>query len=509
MTLLENSQFSINSENKKTVLLSYFSHSLFTCIFPIILDMENTGNFTTKIIPLLDEKAKWYDTEELPRLLEGYRLLHACVKTLFDFLVKKSLITPDPYKLDKKINDIKAPESKQFVETERSVVMGQRFSDYESMLDFLSNYYKFSTAHLNLTNIKKLMDLNNSFHWANFTINNSKTNTRVLANIVAEGRQSSDTLTSSMIGDSLSKATKAMNDITAILKDYTEFRKEFYKGQIRRNVFTQSGFSAEKAFSSPSEEMAQIKKNFAAGMGKATFISELIDEIIQEDQGEKKEEAQNKALSKMTINSKKQKAKQEEKVDTKAILIDAILTLGGLPSVLQAILEKVKANHDIHESSNMTFFDKFKRALRKAFNLEEPPLYYPIIIVEHGTGAKKHEKINYNQFIADIATKAKRYTIFTQKKSQGYAKITSMEENKLFDFLSAQITDCNRLLVLLNSLDDFFKAATKAQDRSRIKGLKIDITNMKNIVVKTNQRRSDYASYVEEREQMKRLGISI
>jgi hypothetical protein len=141
--------------------------------------------------------------------------------------------------------------------------------------------------------------------------------------------------------------------------------------------------------------------------------------------------------------------------------------------------------------------------------LEEPPLYYPIIIVEHGTGAKKHEKINYNQFIADIATKAKRYTIFTQKKSQGYSKIVSMEEPKLFDFLSAQVTDCNRLLVLLNSLDDYFKAVATPQEKSRIKGLKIDITNMKNLVIKTNQKRADYASYIEEVEQMKRLGISI
>ncbi len=471
--------------------------------------MENSENFTAKIIPLLDEKANWYDTEELPRLLEGYRLLHVCVKSLFDFLVKKSLITPDPYKLDKKINDIKAPDGKQFIETERSVVMGQRFSDYESMLDFLSNYYKFSTMHLNLTNIKKLNDLNNAFHWGNFTINNSKTNTRVLANIVSEGRQSSDTLTSSMIGDSLSKAAKAMNDINAILKDYTEFRKEFYKGQIRRNVFTQSGFSAEKAFSSPSEEIIQIKKNFTSGMGKAAYISELIDEIVQEDQGERKEEARNKTLAKMTISSKKQSSKREEKVNTKAMLMDSLITLGGLPSVLQAILEKVKVNHDILEDSHTSFFEKFKKMLRKAFNLEEPPLYYPIIIVEHGTGAKKHEKINYNQFIADIATKAKRYSIFNQKKSQGYAKITSMEEPKLFDFLSAQITDCNRLLVLLNSLDDYFKAAASPQEKSRIKGLKIDITNMKNIVLKTNQRRADYASYVEEVEQMKRLGISM
>ena len=129
--------------------------------------MENTGNFTATLIPLLDEKAKWYDTEGLPKLLESYRLLHTCVKTLFDFLVKKSLITPDPYKLDKKINDIKAPDSQQFVESERSTIIGQRFSDYESMLDFLCNYYKFSTSHLNLTNIKKLLELNNAFHWVN------------------------------------------------------------------------------------------------------------------------------------------------------------------------------------------------------------------------------------------------------------------------------------------------------------------------------------------------------
>ncbi len=471
--------------------------------------MENTGNFTATLIPLLDEKAKWYDTEGLPKLLESYRLLHTCVKTLFDFLVKKSLITPDPYKLDKKINDIKAPDSQQFVESERSTIIGQRFSDYESMLDFLCNYYKFSTSHLNLTNIKKLLELNNAFHWANFTINNSKTNTRVLANIVSEGRQNSDSLTSSMIGDSLSKASKAMNDINAILKDYLEFRKEFYKGQIRRNVFTQSGFSAEKAFSSPSEEMSQIKKNFSAGMGKASFISELIDEIIQEDQGENKEAAQSKVLAKMKITSSSKAAKQEEKVDTKALLIEALQVLGGLPSVLQVILEKVKTNHDLLEGMNNSLFEKFKKALRKAFNLEEPPLYYPIIIVEQGTGAKKHEKINYNQFVADIATKSKRYLIFSQKKAAGYGKIMTMTEAKLFDFLSAQITDCNRLLVLLNALDDFFKAAAPAQYKSRIKGLKIDITNMKNLVVKTNQRRAEYANYVEEIEQMKRLGINV
>ena len=109
--------------------------------------MENGNNFTETLLQALDTKAQWYDTEELPRVLENYRLLHTCVKVVFEFLVKKAMITPDPYKLDKKISDIKAPDGEQFVENERSVIMGQRFSDYESTLDFLCNYYKFSVSH--------------------------------------------------------------------------------------------------------------------------------------------------------------------------------------------------------------------------------------------------------------------------------------------------------------------------------------------------------------------------
>ena len=104
---------------------------------PIFKNMENGNNFTETLLQALDAKAQWYDMEELPRILENYRLLHTCIKVVFDFLVKKAMITPDPYKLDKKISDIKPPESNQFVESDRSIVMGQRFSDYESTLDFL------------------------------------------------------------------------------------------------------------------------------------------------------------------------------------------------------------------------------------------------------------------------------------------------------------------------------------------------------------------------------------
>ncbi len=469
--------------------------------------MENGNNFTETLLQALDEKAQWYDNTELPQILDNYRLLHTCVKVIFDFLVKKALITPDPYKLDKKISDIKAPDSGQFVENERSVIIGQRFSDYESTLDFLCNYYKFSVSQLSIGNIKKLIDLNNSITWNSFSANSNKINTRVLATMIFSARQNSDALTASMLNDNLSKASHALTDINSALKEYTDFQKEWYKGQIRKNVIMSPSFDANKALSDHASEMQQIKKNFAAGMGKIPFYNELIEEIIQEDQGEKKADLQQKLLAKLNIKKEESK-KAEKRIDTKALIMGALQVLGATPPQLGGIAQKIQDNHDILESEHNTFMDKLKRALRKAFGLEEKPLYYTITITDQTTGAKRTERINYQTFITDLATKARRFASVAQTNSPGYKKIASMPEEKIAEFVAAQIMDCNKLMVLLGALDDFFKTTASTMNKSKIKGLKIDITTLKNSVVKANQLRVEYTSYIEEEEQMKKLGIT-
>ena len=469
--------------------------------------MENGNNFNETFIKAVDEKAQWYDTEELPRILDNYRLLHTCIKVVFDFLVKKAMITPDPYKLDSKISDIKSPDSAQFVESERSVVMGQRFSDYESTLDFLCNYYKFSVSQLTLPNVKKLVDLNNSITWNSFTANSNKINTRILATLVFQARQSSDALTSSMINDNLSKASQALTDINAALKEYTDFQKEWYKAQIRKNVLMSANFDANKAFADPAAELKQIKKHFASGMGKVPFYNELVEEIIQEDQGAKKAELQQKALAKLNV-AKESDKKTEKRIDTKGLIMGALQVLGSTPPQISTIAQKIQDNHDLLESEHNSFMDKLKRAIRKAFGIAEKPLFYTITIVEQTTGAKRTEKINYQAFITDLATKIRRYSSVSQPNSPGYKKVYSMPEEKIAEFVAFQISDCNKLIVILNSLDDFFKAAANPLNKSKVKGLKIDITTLKNSIVKANQLRVEYTSYIEEEAQMRRLGIT-
>ena len=117
-------------------------------------------NFSEELQKALSKKQEWYNSECLQELLSQYRLMHSCVRNLYECFVKKSLIVPDPYRLDKKISSIVVPESSPFAESDIPNIFGERFSNYETMLDYICTYFRFSVENFNLQNVKKLIDFN-------------------------------------------------------------------------------------------------------------------------------------------------------------------------------------------------------------------------------------------------------------------------------------------------------------------------------------------------------------
>ena len=110
--------------------------------------MGDITEYTTKLKGAIKEKSEWFNQEQLPKMVENYHLLHTCVRNLYEFLVKRSLITPDPYKNDRKISEVTNPDESPYIENERGMVIGSRFSEYETMLDFVCTYVKFSVEYL-------------------------------------------------------------------------------------------------------------------------------------------------------------------------------------------------------------------------------------------------------------------------------------------------------------------------------------------------------------------------
>ena len=464
------------------------------------------NNFSQSVVEAVEAKAEWYDREALPAVLENYRLLHTCVKNIFDFLAKKSLIVPDPYKLDKKLSDIQVPEGEPFSENERATVIGIRLSDYESNIDFVCNYYKFSISNLSLPSIKKLVDLNNTFLWTAFSPNSQKPNTRALAELVIKGRQNLDALTGSMVSDSISKGAQALADINQALKEIAEFQKEYYKAQIRKNVFMHPGYDASAA-SSPEGELAQIKKHFTSAMGKVPFYNELIDEIVREDHAPDKADLQAAVLAKLNVEADERK-KKEVAVDTKEVILGAVRILGAMSPQIEAARQKLNENHELLQSEHNSLINRLKRLFYRAFNIQEKPIFYSILISDAATESKRREKINFQQFSSEIGARARRFTAVGAKGAPGFERMAGQPEEKILEFVSAQLAESGRMLKILAGLDDFFKQAVASGNKSKVKGIKMEITSIKNTVVKANQVRAEYAAYVEEAEQMKKLGIA-
>lgn len=468
--------------------------------------MEEALNFAEKLQAALETKKQWFDTEVLPATLDNYRLLYICVKTINEHLVKRSIIVPDPYKLDKKISEVIVPPGDAFPETEIPKVIGERLSNYEVMLDFVCNYYRFNIDNLPVPRVKTLLELNKCFQWTDLTTANGNPNTQGLASAISAVKVNAPAVTLSMINDSVEKCASAAEIISANLIELANFQRENYKGSIRKDIIEHEDFKRDIAYSSPENEVAEIKRLFGKVYGKKPFYSDLVAEIANEDQNEDKERLQDKVLSKLGVKRKETK-REKKSVNTKELLMSTIFTLGGIAPVLTQVYTKLIENFDLLFFVKKTFFRKLMQSLRKKLKIAEKERVCTIPVIDQKTGNKVMQKIKANELLEEIDNKKRIYSGIAAKGPE-YNKIEGASETAILTFLNKQISENQALFTTINALDDYFKANVEILLRPKVKGLKVDLSSYRNAIINVNKKRGEYVSIKEEIEQMRNLGIA-
>ncbi len=467
--------------------------------------MSDNQTFFGALETAIAEKTENLNAKVLPAVLSNFQLLHTCVKNMYTMLVQRALIKPDPYKLEKKITEIVLPDESTYMENERSIVMGTRFSDYESMLEFVCTYYKFSTDRLDLAQTKRLLDLATCIDWRAFSINSSKVNTRGLATLVNEAHVHAPQMVLSLISDSLNKSSTAVSAIYSGLTDLVNFKRESYKFEVRKKVLENPAFD-KTTLSSYSAELAEIKRLFPKLLDKKQYYAELIQEIAKEDCSPEKEQFRQQALSRLRVTEKTVR-EVKQKVNTRAMLLDTVLSLSALAPQYEQVIAKIDSNHAVLSSEHNGFFDKLKRALRQAFNLKAAQEEYELVIVNQKNEARTTKKIEYNTFFALLVRKQQFLQSFADTQGDEFRKIAAAAEETVLGFVNRQLADNWEILLQLNALDEYFKSQVAAADKDKIKGMKMELVTMKNTLVKTNQKRAEYVAVIEEKMQMEKLGI--
>ena len=240
-------------------------------------------------------------------------------------------------------------------------------------------------------------------------------------------------------------------------------------------------------------------------MKKKPFYTDLIVEIIREDYGEDSSILQQEILSKLEIKEK-QDSFSPQKVNNRPILISGLKILSNSAPHLKAALEKIKSNQEMVYKAENTVFKKIAQIFRQALKLEPPEKQITIIITDNITQNTKKQTINYSVFEKEVLQKISLFQSILMSNSAVNQKIKTMPDEFLFNSLTKYISDSNEILKQLGGLDEFYKNV-KPELRSKIRGIKIEITTITNSVIKANQCRAEYQALSDEVNQMKRLGV--
>jgi hypothetical protein len=301
------------------------------------------------------------------------------------------------------------------------------------------------------------------------------------------------------LGDSLINLNRSTGTILGLLKKISDYDREAFKAEVR-----------EKATASMPPEtpptVQAIRKKYAAAAPGRPFYNELAEEIIREDYSKDGAVLREKVLKQFSVSAEKPKDTKPQ-ISYKSFLIEGLFAIGSVSAMLSDIIPKLDENAEILESSHKTFFQKIRKLFQQMMNKGPEAQIYNIEYVDPIRQLQVKEKLDFTAFHAELERKAKvLFNIST--KGMAVSKLEGMEEPQLLGLLEKNIRDIQTIHKLLGSLDEYFKAAADQEDRNKIRGIKPELSTMKNALIKANQKRYEYNAQKEEEEQFKKLGIT-
>ena len=480
--------------------------------------MEAKSEFLTKLEEALELRREYLDAQILPRLRDSFHAYQTALKGIISILVQKSLIDEDPYKHEKKISEVALPPTDPVIDAEKSNEISVRLSDFENQLDFLNNFYQFSSDFLNLDRVRLLSKLVNYITWDKLSELSGGVNTRIVGELITKIRLGTDKLSSGLLTDALGQIVKAKEEIITDLRELTSFHREQYKAEARAALFDGTELQQAEVQRGRDEVIRKLKARFgqlqAKGKGfrfrgfegTPPYYPELVGEILDEDYSEYAENLKSGVLEKLAVREPV-KPKRKAPPELKPLLLEGVRALSAASSPLDIVMQKLVDNSRMLDTRKITLGERFRRWLTKRIGGQKPTKVYEIEITDPNTAITSAEQLDFTEYCQRMARRARSLANLSSRLTESYAKVEALDEEKLSQFLATAIDEVHYLATKMPALETYFKSELARDERAKLRMIRIELEAIRNAVLKANQKRHEYAQRREERAQFKRLGI--
>lgn len=460
--------------------------------------------YTEELSNAINEAREILEKDFLPKMKDEYSLQATTMHGMLALLITKRMIYSDRYSYDDNVASIDLANTNPFPDNERASVLGERLTHYVHSLDFIVNHFEFTVKFLSHKKIATLQNLTKVFVWEEFNEKGPSPNTAALASIIKKSNSSIDKFTSDVLRNSLDQMAKSAISIKSTLLKLAIYQKESYKLFIRKSVVAEIPEKSLSFTNDPKSIFLAIKKVFAEMFSKKPFFQDLIMEVIKEDYTSEGDKLKNSTLD--TLNFLNENKKNLKQIDNSRFLISGLKILANSAPQFSTVLERISFNEELIKNETSSFFTKFLDLLRKAFNIKVAEKEITVLIDDPITQSRKKETINLSSFKAAISNKISLFNTIIHPSFQSNIQVEQISEEKLFQDLAQYIFECNSLLDKMSGLDTYYKSV-KPELRKKIKGIKVEITTIKNSIINAMQYKAEYISRVEATKQLKVMGI--
>jgi hypothetical protein len=438
--------------------------------------MVDTDEWYASFKQALEKKRDWLLGVRIPELKRKFGEFHNTFSILYSALLQKNYIVKDPYKTETPASGLRVPETKSFFEPKKREEFSLRLAKYDNQLEYIVTFYEFSLDTLKPDKIRILRAIIWFIEWKNLSLTSPSLNTQAIAEIFFNLRNRA-------ISKILLKNLEACFDdlyscaayMDKILYEISDYQHEAYKGNIRASI---------TANMEGPVTIDSIKNVFYTMFPGDVFQPALIQELLNEDSSPDNN-IRASVLAKLAVVDP---AMQDfdDAPSFKSLLIEGFNTLGSTAGTFHEIVGKIEYNHGIYRRKRRSLSESllilFKLLLKKKRHSD---LYECELV---GSFSSRVEIIDHHLFLEKLNEKIRELRTIVKYP----AKLEQMDEDELLNYLNRNMRDIQKHHRLLIALDKFFRTKVAGEQKSRIKGMRPELTTIKNALSKVSVKYEHY-----------------
>jgi hypothetical protein len=458
--------------------------------------MEGTEPWGTQVRTALDGLRARLETQELPRLQQNVGIFSSTYLNLYQLLLRKSLIQEDRYAYDGAPKKLGAPSDDAIPESQARDQVGTRLAALRAQLELLVSSLQPSLDWLTLPVIRSIGDVVQYVRWTRLTETSESPTTRAVAGSVGRIRGGTDSVSTQLASTTLGQLDRVSREIVGVLERATAWHKEAYKAWLRDEVLPAAGAGASDA-----ETTDNVRRHLGAAHKGRPFYPELLAEVLAED-APGGEDARARALARLAGPAAQPRTARAS-IDQRDALMQAVRQLAAAGAPLADCAVKVAANDHVLRTGAEP---RGLQALLKRFARKHAEaVTYKIEFLDGAV--MRSETIEIAPFLDDLRKTARLLAALVRPDGPAAAKLAAAAEASVLAFVDRQLQALQAAHRRLSGLSEAFRKAAPADAAGVIKGIKLELTSLKNFMVRANQLRHEYTGAREREAQEKRLKV--